>query len=98
MIWPRTRSAMKAVRPKKVNGSSTKPASVTSLNSMMVTKTWIASTKKAMTTISQEISKIRICTKLVRSEEHTSELQSLMRITYAVFCWQKKIHKKNNNI
>src|SRR3546814_8407474 len=25
-----------------------------------------------------------------RSEEHTSELQSLMRSTYAVFCWKKK--------
>src|SRR3546814_5304781 len=24
-----------------------------------------------------------------RSEEHTSELQSLMRISYAVFCWKK---------
>src|SRR3546814_6340787 len=30
----------------------------------------------------------------VRSEEHTSELHSLMRISYAVFCLQKKI--KNN--
>src|SRR3546814_8220377 len=29
-----------------------------------------------------------------RSEEHTSELQSLMRISYAVFC----LNKKNNNI
>src|SRR3546814_2510197 len=28
----------------------------------------------------------------VRSEEHTSELQSLMRISYAVFCLNKKIH------
>src|SRR3546814_7140757 len=28
-----------------------------------------------------------------RSEEHTSELQSLMRISYAVFCLKKKIHK-----
>src|SRR3546814_9815221 len=27
-----------------------------------------------------------------RSEEHTSELQSLMRISYAVFCLQKKQH------
>src|SRR3546814_4137804 len=27
-----------------------------------------------------------------RSEEHTSELQSLMRIPYAVFCLKKKIH------
>src|SRR3546814_6461961 len=25
-----------------------------------------------------------------KSEEHTSELQSLMRTSYAVFCWQKK--------
>src|SRR3546814_9858491 len=29
-----------------------------------------------------------------RSEEHTSELQSLMRISYAVFCLQKKQHCK----
>src|SRR3546814_19169144 len=28
----------------------------------------------------------------LRSEEHTSELQSLMRISYAVFCLKKKIH------
>src|SRR3546814_4947644 len=31
-----------------------------------------------------------------RSEEHTSELQSLMRISYAVFCLKKK-QKKNEN-
>src|SRR3546814_2024080 len=30
---------------------------------------------------------------VVRSEEHTSELQSLMRISYAVFCLKKKIKK-----
>src|SRR3546814_9158409 len=30
-----------------------------------------------------------------RSEEHTSELQSLMRISYAVFCLKKKNRKKN---
>src|SRR3546814_1382070 len=30
----------------------------------------------------------------VRSEEHTSELQSLMRISYAVFCLQKKKTKQ----
>src|SRR3546814_5515209 len=29
-----------------------------------------------------------------RSEEHTSELQSLMRISYAVFCLQKQILRK----
>src|SRR3546814_8349691 len=31
---------------------------------------------------------------LVRSEEHTSELQSLMRISYAVFCLKKKTENK----
>src|SRR3546814_4713816 len=33
----------------------------------------------------------------LRSEEHTSELQSLMRISYAVFCLKKKKKRKNNN-
>src|SRR3546814_3715340 len=31
----------------------------------------------------------------VRSEEHTSELQSLMRISYAVFCLNKKNHHQH---
>src|SRR3546814_5335308 len=31
-----------------------------------------------------------------RSEEHTSELQSLMRTSYAVFCLKKKKNKHNN--
>src|SRR3546814_7325654 len=31
-----------------------------------------------------------------RSEEHTSELQSLMRISYAVFCLQKKNNKEKD--
>src|SRR3546814_19109729 len=31
-----------------------------------------------------------------RSEEHTSELQSLMRISYAVFCLKKQIQKIHN--
>src|SRR3546814_10489482 len=43
------------------------------------------------------------CLQSCRSEEHTSELQSLMRISYAVFCLKKKnqitinTHKKTNN-
>src|SRR3546814_2629897 len=36
-------------------------------------------------------------TVLPRSEEHTSELQSLMRISYAVFCLKKKKEKQKNN-
>src|SRR3546814_10873236 len=33
---------------------------------------------------------------LARSEEHTAELQSLMRISYAVFCLKKKIKQTTN--
>src|SRR3546814_10258537 len=40
-------------------------------------------------------------TTAIRSEEHTSELQSLMRISYAVFCLKKQqqhnTHKRNTN-
>src|SRR3546814_6794383 len=35
---------------------------------------------------------------LLRSEEHTSELQSLMRISYAVFCLKKKKTEPNNKL
>src|SRR3546814_9702772 len=34
----------------------------------------------------------------IRSEEHTSELQSLMRISYAVFCLKKKQNRPTTNI
>src|SRR3546814_7644353 len=40
---------------------------------------------------------MRFAIALMRSEEHTSELQSLMRISYAVFCLKKK-NKKNYNL
>src|SRR3546814_1516371 len=35
---------------------------------------------------------IQLALGIQRSEEHTSELQSLMRISYAVFCLKKKTH------
>src|SRR3546814_4632512 len=37
------------------------------------------------------------CALIGRSEEHTSELQSLMRISYAVFCLKKKTSGPNYN-
>src|SRR3546814_9764010 len=40
---------------------------------------------------------VRVDTTDVRSEEHTSELQSLMRISYAVFCLKKKKQQDKNN-
>src|SRR3546814_3511807 len=41
---------------------------------------------------------LNLCFYLLRSEEHTSELQSLMRISYAVFCLKKKKQKSMNNM
>src|SRR3546814_10034225 len=38
--------------------------------------------------------RIANCASAARSEEHTSELQSLMRISYAVFCLKKKTKNK----
>src|SRR3546814_7507374 len=38
----------------------------------------------------QELARLRCIKRIIRSEEHTSELQSLMRISYAVFCLKKK--------
>src|SRR3546814_9734852 len=39
----------------------------------------------------------RACGRVHRSEEHTSELQSLMRISYAVFCLKKNKQKQEQN-
>ena len=64
---PSTRSARNAVRPKSPNGTRTKPASVVSLNSIRLTKSWIAITKKLMTTISQATSRMTICTRFAKT-------------------------------
>src|SRR3546814_7631111 len=47
--------------------------------------------------IEQETQATRSWIDVVRSEEHTSELQSLMRISYAVFCLKKKKTEKARN-
>src|SRR3546814_3884231 len=41
---------------------------------------------------------VKVTTRSTRSEEHTSELQSLMRISYAVFCLKKKKANTRTNI
>src|SRR3546814_7179221 len=50
----------------------------------------VASAQKA----ANDLTRYQALQKLDRSEEHTSELQSLMRTSYAVFC----LKKKNNNL
>src|SRR3546814_1060599 len=55
----------------------------------------IASGASTMTSASPQARSISSrCATCPRSEEHTSELQSLMRISYAVFCLKKKKNKK----
>src|SRR3546814_9859042 len=43
--------------------------------------------------VARRLDDVRVERARKRSEEHTSELQSLMRISYAVFCLKKKKHK-----
>src|SRR3546814_5300716 len=50
----------------------------------------------ALLQVGHQVQHLRLHRDIQRSEEHTSELQSLMRISYAVFCLKKK--KKNNTI
>src|SRR3546814_5973763 len=45
---------------------------------------------KAIDLVDESASRLRMVVDSKRSEEHTSELQSLMRISYAVFCLKKK--------
>src|SRR3546814_8352978 len=44
-------------------------------------------------TLKDQVKDVRVSARLTRSEEHTSELQSLMRISYAVFCLKNKKKK-----
>src|SRR3546814_9554518 len=50
----------------------------------------LTSAKKARTARPPSFGSLRPTRSIARSEEHTSELQSLMRISYAVFCLKKK--------
>src|SRR3546814_7776392 len=53
---------------------------------------WLSRDSQAFsqTVIAGLVPAIHASTRLLRSEEHTSELQSLMRTSYAVFCLKKK--------
>src|SRR3546814_6852038 len=47
--------------------------------------------------IADPLRRIGLQPQLPRSEEHTTELQSLMRISYAVFCLKKKKERQNSH-
>src|SRR3546814_3176385 len=51
---------------------------------------WLVNLVPAFLGVSLKVFVIGTLLGIIRSEEHTSELQSLMRISYAVFCLKKK--------
>src|SRR3546814_6083233 len=61
---------------------------------------WIAAHEVTNAEFAEFVNATGYKTLAERSEEHTSELQSLMRISYAVFCLKKKKrqHKRTHNI
>src|SRR3546814_2634530 len=68
------------------------PANASSINSAIFSE---SGEPKANMLPGNTVRATTFCTFSNRSEEHTSELQSLMRISYAVFCLKKK--KKQTN-
>src|SRR3546814_5619012 len=75
-------------------GSAGWTSSTTTLPARVRRKTGLSPTCRSMA--SRHRTKTDIFCMVARSEEHTSELQSLMRISYAGFCLKKK--KKKNQI
>src|SRR3546814_5804439 len=73
-------------------GFMSRPASISSTFLLRSSESLLASTHPALPPPTTMMSHI-----LNRSEEHTSELQSLMRISYAVFCLKKKNTTTTNN-
>src|SRR3546814_9547803 len=60
----------------------------------MVKKNWFNGVHMPSIAIKEADGPVRVVREFSRSEEHTSELQSLMRTSYAVFCLKKKIQNK----
>src|SRR3546814_10030560 len=74
------------------------------LDDALLVRSRVVEVRAAATVIGQRIERdgdlladATVTAVLLRSEEHTSELQSLMRISYAVFCFKKKQEKTNNH-
>src|SRR3546814_2880933 len=80
----------RSVVPEPMNGSSTSaPRSLTSSSASRTSSIGLLVGCSARALLAEEPGRLAP----ERSEEHTSELQSLMRISYAVFCLKKKKHK-----
>src|SRR3546814_5267018 len=83
------RAAVGVMRPQG-SGSIVLTASVSGLTAWSHAAPYCA-TKAAVIQLAK-VAAVEYARDGIRSEEHTSELQSLMRISYAVFCLKKKNH------
>src|SRR3546814_5914940 len=73
------------------------PATITALSTVMACSTSMIGAIEAAGMIngtSRRLALVGGVESMSRSEEHTSELQSLMRISYAVFCLKKQKNRK----
>src|SRR3546814_7465661 len=91
-LFPYT-TLFRSLTPRRLRTASP-PSSLTSTSSRHATRSYhhLPLYCSSLSTTSSSF-RLSVANKF-RSEEHTSELQSLMRISYAVFCLKKKKHKK----
>src|SRR3546814_4339811 len=88
------RSASRTFRTKEPLRAT--PAHSVALQTAMAMLFCPARLRRALSVISaKELCRFCFGATMPRSEEHTSELQSLMRISYAVFCLKKKKNEVN---
>src|SRR3546814_8158679 len=78
----------------KTDVQGSQEALVSSLTKLSTEEVRVQVVHAAVGGISESDVNLAIASHAVRSEEHTSELQSLMRISYAVFCLKKKQKQK----
>src|SRR3546814_7683758 len=84
--------------PKGASSSRTRVVSSAPSQRLSASNVWArASAWMRPLTAAMNSSVLAACVSWTRSEEHTSELQSLMRISYAVFCLKKKTREKQTD-
>src|SRR3546814_1384538 len=74
-------------------GAGTFAGQIPTILKVNSTNSWAGGANQALTGRVEDALRLG-CSAIGRSEEHTSELQSLMRISYAVFCLKKKKKKQ----
>src|SRR3546814_5718633 len=89
--WPETRSWLTPYRDRKVGGSGQHSHSAAADRTCGQLQAFTVPGFTPWQTTSL-VTQPALMTTSRRSEEHTSELQSLMRTSYSVFCLKKKTH------